>query len=73
MCIRDRILPDADAIVNPKQKDCAYPFKEICGAVVAWHLIRVLYDMTGKDMKQADVFIENAAFATCLLYTSRCV
>ena len=61
---RKGILPDADAIVNPKQKDCAYPFKEICGAVVAWHLIRVLYDMTGKGMEQADVFIENAAFAT---------
>ena len=61
---RKEILPDADAIVNPKQKDCAYPFKEICGAVVAWHLIRVLYDMTGKGMKQADVFIENVAFAT---------
>jgi single-stranded-DNA-specific exonuclease len=61
---RKEILPDADAIVNPKQKDCAYPFKEICGAVVAWHLIRVLYDMTGKGMEQADVFIENAAFAT---------
>ena len=61
---RKEILPDADAIVNPKQKDCTYPFKEICGAVVAWHLIRVLYDMTGKGMEQADVFIENAAFAT---------
>ena len=61
---RKEILPDADAIVNPKQKDCTYPFKEICGAVVAWHLIRVLYDMTGKSMEQADVFIENAAFAT---------
>lgn len=61
---RKEILPDADAIVNPKQKDCTYPFKEICGAVVAWHLIRVLYDIMGKGMEQADVFIENAAFAT---------
>ena len=31
---------------------------------IAWHLIRVLYDITGKGMEQADVFIENAAFAT---------
>ncbi len=30
------IVPDAFAIVNPKQKDCTYPFKEICGAQVAW-------------------------------------
>ena len=33
------ILPDAYAIVNPKLKDCTYPFKEICGAQVAWLLL----------------------------------
>ena len=31
------ILPKADAIVNPKQSDCPYPYKELCGAAVAWH------------------------------------
>jgi len=32
------ILPDAYAIVNPKQSDCNFPFKDICGAQVAWYL-----------------------------------
>jgi len=31
-------LPDAYAIVNPKQSDCTFPFKDICGAQVAWYL-----------------------------------
>ena len=32
-------LPEAYAIVNPHQEDCKYPFKEICGAQVAWYLV----------------------------------
>jgi len=32
------ILPDAFAIVNPKQSDCSFPFTEICGAQIAWYL-----------------------------------
>ena len=32
------VLPDAFAIVNPKQNDCMFPFKEICGAQIAWYL-----------------------------------
>ncbi len=31
------ILPEAYAIINPKQKDCSFPFQEICGAEVAWY------------------------------------
>lgn len=37
------ILPEVDAVVNPKQKDCPYPFKEICGAYVAYQLSTVLF------------------------------
>ncbi len=33
------ILPDAYAIVDPKLDSCEYPFKEICGAQVAWLLL----------------------------------
>ena len=36
------ILPDAYAIVDPKLKDCKYPFKEICGAQVAWMLLALV-------------------------------
>lgn len=36
------ILPNAYAIINPKQLDCPYPFKEICGAQVGWLLMGLL-------------------------------
>lgn len=38
------ILPPADAIVDPKQEGCTYPYQEICGAVVAYKLITALYE-----------------------------
>ncbi|MGN6713010.1 single-stranded-DNA-specific exonuclease RecJ [Anaerocolumna jejuensis] len=37
------LLPEADAVVNPKQEDCPYPFKQLCGAAVAYKLMEVLY------------------------------
>ena len=39
----EQILPAASAVINPHRKDCRYPFKPICGAMVAWHVIRALY------------------------------
>lgn len=58
------LLPPADAIVNPKQPGCCYPFKNICGAVVAWKFVQALYGAMGVPTEEADVFLENAAFAT---------
>jgi single-stranded-DNA-specific exonuclease len=46
------ILPPADAVVDPKQKDCKYPYKEICGAVVAYKFIQVLIDKFRDDESQ---------------------
>ena len=47
-------LPDALYIVNPKLSSCAYPFKEICGAQVAWLLLGLLKKELALDidMKQ---------------------
>ncbi|WP_345992939.1 single-stranded-DNA-specific exonuclease RecJ [Sulfurimonas sp. HSL-1716] len=49
-----RQLPDAFAIVNPKLDGCTYPFKEICGAQVAWLLLGLVKKELGVqiDMKQ---------------------
>lgn len=58
------ILPPADAIVNPKQSSCHYPFKEICGAVVAFKLIRILYDACGVPADEWEDLLEFAAIAT---------
>ena len=42
--IRKFIIPDVDAVVDPKQEDCEYPFSSICGAVVAYKLVQVVVD-----------------------------
>lgn len=58
------LLPQADAIVNPKQQDCPYPWKEICGAVVAYKLVRILYEKFNIPPKEWEEMIEFAAIAT---------
>ena len=61
---KEFLRSNADAIVNPKQADCPYPCKGICGAVVAWKLVQVLYERMDIPVEEADIFIENAGFAT---------
>lgn len=58
------IIPKADAVVNPKQNDCLYPNKNICGAVVAWKLIWALYERLGIDSDEIWDLLELAAIAT---------
>lgn len=57
-------IPCADAVVNHKQPDCAYPFKGLCGGAVAYKLICALYESMGLPKTQSDKFLEYAAFAT---------
>ena len=61
---RNWIIPKADAVVNPKQNNCQYPNKNICGAVVAWKLIWALYEKAGIDQREIWDFLELAAIAT---------
>lgn len=58
------ILPEADAIINPKQKDCKYPFKNICGALVAYKLIDFLYMTNGMENNEIHDLMQYAALAT---------
>ena len=55
---------EADAIVNPKQMECTYPYKNLCGAAVAWKVIQILYEKCGIAAEEAYGFLENVAFAT---------
>ena len=59
-----QILPPADAVVDPKQEGETYPFHEICGAVVAWKLIRVLYEKLGIPESEWMDLLEFAAIDT---------
>ena len=54
----------ADVIVNPKQEECAYPYKNLCGAAVAWKIILLLYESCGIKKEEGLAFLEHVAFAT---------
>lgn len=54
----------AEIIVNPHQQDCLYPYKELCGAAVAWKIICLLYEAYHIPKEEAEEFLENVAFAT---------
>lgn len=58
------ILPQADAIVNPHRKACRYPYKELCGAAVAWLVVEILYEKMGIDRAEAEELLEFVSFAT---------
>ena len=55
---------EADAIVNPKQMECTYPYKNLCGAAVAWKVIQILYEKCDIAVEESYDFFENVAFAT---------
>lgn len=58
------ILPPADAVIDPKQSGCSYPFPEICGAVVAYKLIWALYEAYELPRKKREELLDFAAIAT---------
>ena len=61
---REYLLPEADAVIDPKQPDCPYPYKEICGAVVAYKLIEALYERMEVDSRVVLKYLQYAAIAT---------
>lgn len=58
------ILPPADAVVNPKQEDCQYPFPDICGGLVAYKLVQALYEEFHVPLEKWLEMVEFAAIAT---------
>lgn len=57
-------LPKADAVVNPKQTDCNYPFKELCGAAVVYRILELLYEKAGIEKAKWQRLTKYAAMAT---------
>ncbi|HEX3031566.1 MAG TPA: single-stranded-DNA-specific exonuclease RecJ [Bacillota bacterium] len=62
--LRRTVLPEADAIVNPKQEDCPYPFKVLCAGGIAFKFISQLYVLMGRPREDAHEALEFVALAT---------
>lgn len=63
-CGRKEMIPQAAAVIDPKQEACHYPVSTICGAVVAWKFIQVLYEHFGISREETMPFLEIVALAT---------
>lgn len=64
--VKHYITPPADAVVDPKQEDCTYPFKEICGGMVALKLMQCMYETMGPGLSTelSEELLMFAGFAT---------
>ena len=62
----NELPPPADAVVNPKQSACFYPFKGICGGVVAYKLVQALYEAFKVPAGDWEGMLEFAAIATVI-------
>lgn len=60
----EEMLPEGDAVVNPKRKGSRYPYPNICGAVVAWKLVELLYQNQGIAEEEWLDLLPFAAIAT---------
>lgn len=57
-------IPEARAILNPKQDDCPYPFKELCACGVGFKLMQALHAKNGGDFKELYAYLDLVAIAT---------
>ncbi|MDY3119190.1 MAG: single-stranded-DNA-specific exonuclease RecJ [Peptoniphilus sp.] len=60
----NEVLPDADAVINPHQGSCPYPFKGLCGGALAYYFVNYLYTIAGKIESMDEDLIGFAALAT---------
>lgn len=60
----NQILPDADCVINPHRLDSSYPFKDLCGAGVAFKLMQALYMKLDGDFEYLFSLLEYVAMGT---------
>ncbi|ABS41397.1 single-stranded-DNA-specific exonuclease RecJ [Clostridium botulinum] len=61
---REYVVPKADAIINPKQKDCYYPFRMLCGAGIAFKFSKLLYEKLNMNPNKYKELLQFAAIGT---------
>jgi len=57
-------IPEACAILNPKQKECKYPYKELAGVGVAFKFLQGLYSSQGYDASELVPYLDLVALGT---------
>jgi len=61
---RKSVIPDADAVIDPKADGCPYRFKELCAAALAYRLAQALFELGGREYEYDGEFLALAAIAT---------
>lgn len=61
---RINVVPNSDCVINPKQGNCEYPFKELCGAGVALKFSMELVNAMGRSFSEFYDLFQYAAIAT---------
>ena len=61
---RQFVIPEADVVINPKQINCTYPFKSLCGAGVAYKFIEYLYNSYGIEKNELIDLLQFVSIAT---------
>ncbi len=54
----DETLPEATAVLDPKRKDCPYPFKELTGNGVGFKLLQAFCQETGRDVAKLMEYLD---------------
>ena len=58
-------LPKSLSILNPKQSDCKYPYKELCGCGIGFKLIQAIEQKKGKGLDSIIEFLDLVTIAIC--------
>lgn len=61
---KNYLYVNADAVIDPHRPDCAYPYKDLCGAGVAYKFIRHLYRVTELPWEDEDAYMDILALGT---------